>query len=91
MGLYFMLLAGASADSPYSYGGALTFIMNVSLWWVDWFGGSAFMLFAGAATNDPSALGGAFPFDVVGPPSWAGWSIGSALFLLSIFICILCE
>ena len=91
MGLYFMLLAGASADSPHSYGGALTFIVNVSLWWVDWFGGSAFMLFAGAATNDPSTGGGAFTFDVTNLSLDWYWSIGSALFLLSIFICILYE
>ena len=80
MGLYFMLLAGASADSPHSYGGALTFIVNVSLWWVDWFGGSAFMLFAGASAVNPPAHVGALTFDVSDTPSWATWNFGSASF-----------
>ena len=90
MGLYFLLIAGASANNIPAWGGALAFDVN-SPPWEFWGGGSAFMLFAGAGVDSPLAFGGALTFAVNSVPSWAYWHNGSALFLLSIFICILYE
>ena len=78
--LYFLLVAGASADDTSAWGGAFTFAVDCLPSDVFWNYGSAFiyiMLFAGGAA-DYTADVGAFTFDVSTSPSNAYWSIGSA-------------